>query len=102
MLPKPETIEHVQETLQLLSVMAGDQRFEEAYNSANGGVKTMCEVLDRIEAKGREEGRTKGKAEGKLNTLIELAKEGLLSVEIAAQKANMTVEEFQAAAEQQK
>ena len=98
-IPKPETIEHVQETLQLLSVMAGDQRFEEAYNSANGGVKNMCEVLDRIEAKGRAEGEiigeAKGRAEGGLNMLIGLVKDGLLSIEVAAQRANKSVEEFQ-------
>ena len=39
--------------------------------------------------------REKSKEEGSLNTLIELVKEGNLSIEVASCKANMTVEEFQ-------
>ena len=39
--------------------------------------------------------REKNKEEGSLNTLIELVKEGNLSIEVASCKANMTVEEFQ-------
>ena len=70
----------------------------------------MCEVLDRIEAKGRAEGEiigeakgraegeiigeAKGRAEGGLNMLIGLVKDGLLSIEVAAQRANKSVEEF--------
>ena len=45
-IPKPETIDHVQETLQLLSVMAGDQRFKEAYNSVGN-----CETGSGYEPK---------------------------------------------------
>ncbi len=51
--PSEQTITHVQETLQLLSVMGNDERFEEAYNeNKEGGPKNMSEVLDRIENKG--------------------------------------------------
>ena len=48
--PDPRQIRHVQETLQLLSVMTRDHRFEEAYNEAytkdgmEGGPHTMCEL----------------------------------------------------------
>lgn len=55
--PNPTKMEHVQETLQLLSVLTGDHRYEEACeNGTEGGPKNMCEVLDRIENKGRAEG----------------------------------------------
>lgn len=45
--------------------MTGDRRFEEAVQElpAEGGV-SMCEVLDRVENKGREEGLAEGKLEG--------------------------------------
>lgn len=51
--PSEQTIDHVQATLQLLSIMGNDERFEEAYNEGReGGLKNMSEVLDRIENKG--------------------------------------------------
>ena len=61
--PDPRQIRHVQETLQLLSVMTRDHRFEEAYNEAytkdgmEGGPHTMCEFLDNVERKGRTEAK---------------------------------------------
>ena len=55
--PKPEKLEHVEAVLQLLSIMTGDTRFEDILNNEEtdtreGGVHTMCDVLDRIEARG--------------------------------------------------
>lgn len=45
----------MKEVLQLLSVMTDDHRFEDIYNEElkndKGGLKTMCDVLDRIEEK---------------------------------------------------
>ena len=35
--PKPQDLKHVQETLQLLSVMTNDHRFEDVYNEASDG-----------------------------------------------------------------
>ena len=54
--PSRERIDHVQETLQLLSVMTGDHRFEEAFEAGTGkgAESNMCEVLDRVEARGKE------------------------------------------------
>ncbi len=54
--PSPRKIRHVQETLQLLSVLTGDTRFEEVYYKQMEGVHNMCEVLDRIESRGIEKG----------------------------------------------
>ena len=64
-IPDSREIKHVYETMQLLSVMTQDHRFEEAYNnSVEGGLQNMCEVLDRIENKGRQEGLQEGRREG--------------------------------------
>lgn len=72
--PEPRDLKHIQETLQLLSVMSNDQRFEEAYNNdAEGGIRNMCDVLDRIELKGRQEGRIEGRQEGELEAKKEMA-----------------------------
>ena len=48
-------------------------------------------VREEGEAKGREEGR----AEGELSTLGELVEEGILTIEEAAKRKDMTKEEFQ-------
>jgi len=59
--PEPRDMRHVQETLQLLSVMTHDHRYEETCNDPEkGDPKNMCEVLDRIENKGKIEGKTEG------------------------------------------
>lgn len=56
--PTATVIRHVDEVLKLMSVLTGDNRFEQGMNSLkrDGGV-TMCEVLDKIEAKGMAKGR---------------------------------------------
>lgn len=57
-LPSTQEITHVQETLQLLSVMTNDHRFEEIYNERNemeGGLHNMCDVLDRAVNKGEDQ-----------------------------------------------
>ena len=82
--PKPQDLKHVQETLQLLSVMTNDHRFEDVYNEASdaqkGEMRNMCEILDKIEnrgiAKGIEEGMAKGRAEGKAEGIVEGNTEG--------------------------
>ena len=67
--PRPQDLKHVQETLQLLSVMTNDHRFEEVYNAASDGQKgemrNMCEILDKIENRGIEKGMAEGLAKGR-------------------------------------
>ena len=96
-------IEHVDELLMLMSAMTNDYRFEETINEVKGKENvTMCEVLDRVEArgiaKGREEGIKegikKGIKEGTVQVLISLVKDGILSISDAAKRAGMSVAEF--------
>ena len=72
-IPSSQDLTHVQETLQLLSIMTNDNRFEEAYNTntagQKGGPRNMCDVLDKVENRGI----AKGKAEGE-DTLALLMK----------------------------
>lgn len=62
--PSTQELTHIQETLQLLSTMTNDHRFEDAYNEddhrTKGGLHTMCNVLDRIENLGIEKGKSEG------------------------------------------
>ena len=52
----------------------------------------MCEVLDRIENRGIE----KGIEQGRVLTLAELVKKGLLTIQQAAKEMNVTVAKFKA------
>ena len=89
------TIEHVEELLTLMSAMTGDNRFEETINELKGKENVnMCEVLDRVEARGIEKGRIEGRQEGIINILISLVNDGILSVYEAASRADMSVEDF--------
>lgn len=62
-IPSREMLKHVEAVLGLLSVMTGDTRFEDVLNesggSDNGGVTSMCDVLDRVEARGEIRGAIK-------------------------------------------
>ena len=66
--PSHERIQYVEAVLQLLSVLTEDNRFEETVNqpegSAKGGVNNMCEVLDRVEARGIAIGEPRGEIKG--------------------------------------
>ena len=63
--PSLQDLAHVQETLQLLSVMTNDHRFEDVYNEASdaqkGEMRNMCEILDKIENRGIAKGNAEGK-----------------------------------------
>lgn len=73
--PEPRKMWHVQETLQLLSVMTHDNRYEMAYNeSGEGGLENMCEVLDRIENGGIAIGEARGEARGEASILTLMQK----------------------------
>ena len=64
----------------------------------------MCEAIEGIRndalIEGREEGIEIGVEKGVLKTLFGLVKDGLLSLSVAAERANMTVEEFETKAAQ--
>ena len=74
-IPSSQDLTHVQETLQLLSIMTNDNRFEEAYNTntdgQKGGPRNMCDVLDKVERKKKKKGIAKGVAKGKAEGEIE-------------------------------
>lgn len=102
--PSRKEIQHVQEMLQLLSIMTGDRRFEEACaKDSEGGPKNMCEILDKVEkqgiAKGMAEGMAKGMAKGMTKGEMLKAKEVALNLnkmglssEMIAQAVEVSVE----------
>ena len=100
--PSPREIKHVQETLQLLSVMTRDNRFEEVYNSymddRKGGLRNMCEVLDRIEFKGIQKGMQEGMQKGMQKGIQEGMQEGKKEMSLSLARMGRPLEEIAAAA----
>ena len=52
----PVKFKHVDEVLKMLKAITHDDRFIEVLNGEGGKPKDMCEVLDRVEARGEEKG----------------------------------------------
>lgn len=75
--------EHRQEVVTMLMTLFDEQAQREEYDES-------------LKKKSREEGREEGIEIGETKTLIELVKEGLLSLSAAAKRKNMTEAEFAA------
>ena len=89
--PNPQTINHVKETLDLLSVMGDDHRFIDAYNesidkSPEGGIHTMSDAINTITEKVRDK--------TEFETTVKYVRRGNVSIEDAARDLKMSVEEF--------
>ena len=67
-----------------MSVLTHDERFDDVMEG--GKPENMCDVLDRVEARGI--------AKGIIDTLASLVKKGLLSLTDAAKEAGMTPDDF--------
>ena len=95
--PTEQILKYPEEVIDMISVFSGDARFRNEYNSMikQGGIN-MCEIYDQILKEGEKKGRAEGRTEGFLKALIELVKDGILSLSDAAKRAGMTVEEFEA------
>ena len=79
-----------------LSVLTQDERFEQAQANGNkGGLKNMCEVLDRAEARGEERGISIGEARGELKGAVRAYLDVKVPIEEIAKKLNISVEEVQ-------
>ena len=93
-----DEIRHVNAVLQLLKVMEKDERFDLVTNSSGkeGGIRTMCDVIDHyIQVgeekgvligfeKGRNEGRSEGELLGEAKTICAFYASGMSPEEIAA------------------
>ena len=88
----PIAFRHTDELLKLMAAITGDERFESIGISEGGKPRNMCEVLDRAEARGREQGIQ----QGRMLTLTELVLKNIITIEQAAALVSMTPEEFRA------
>ena len=74
-----------------MGVLLNDSRFLEVQNNEKGGLSNMCEVLDRVEAKGKAEGLAEGLAKGKIIAYYDVG----YSVEQIAEKVGISEEKVQ-------
>ena len=89
--PGSQELKHIQETLQLLSVMTGDHRYEEAYNNFRETERrpnNMSEFLDSIEQRGylhgTQDGVKRGRAEREAQIILNMYKNRIPMRQIAA------------------
>lgn len=73
-------------------VMSGDNRYEKilTFSNEKGQVRTMCDVAQRLEDKGRSEGRI----EERIEVLVTLVKSGSITVDTVAVILKITTTEF--------
>ena len=89
----PTEIRHVDEVLKLLQVMTGDERYQKIFQEKRG-VKSMCDVAERLEKMGMEKGMEKGMAKEKIATAYRLLSMGLSEAQVAT-ATELPLEEIQ-------
>lgn len=63
--PSGETIQHVNEVLELMRVLTGDHRFLEFHNEkTKGGPTNMIDVFGKVLEQGRDQGIEQGREQG--------------------------------------
>lgn len=85
------TIKHVDEILKFLSVMTGDNRYEELLADKEG-VSNMCDVAQRLEDRGMK----KGIDLGSNRMIYSLVEDKSISMEKGAEKLGISVEKLRA------
>lgn len=97
------TFRHVDEVLKLLSVMTGDNRYEQILADKKG-VKNMCDVAQRLEDRGMQRGIQEGMQRGIQKgiqrggnyMIYSLVQDGLISPETGADRLGISVKKLKA------
>lgn len=93
--PEAKIIRHVDEVLKLMSVLTRDDRYEVYQNETVKGGATMCEVLDRIEARGEAKFiRNMHKRGIPLEDIAEMAEKSVDEVKAILERKNTHVSLF--------
>ena len=116
----PTEITHVDELLKLLSVMTNDEEYAQLVKVEKDReeLRSMCDVVKRIKEMGAKEGEAIGEARGKeigkeigkemgevsgrIKAYAEMVQFGDITLQKAAERLNMTEEEFQQAIKSEK
>ena len=95
--PSNKKMQHPDSLLKLMSVLTKDMRYAECVGNTVSETEgtTMCEVLDRIEARGVARGEVRGIEKTKTEMVLNMFKENL-SVDMIARIAKLTAEQVMA------
>ena len=88
------------ENFPVTSKMKYDFKYVKEGNKMTDAMKELYDIFkeeskDKWIKEGKKEGRREGRKEGVINTLIMLVKDGIISVEDAAKRANLSVSKLQ-------
>ena len=65
-------------------------------------VVNVCKAIEEMKKESLAEGLEQGLEQGGLHMLVQLVKNGILTIQVAAEQANMQVEEFQKLLQEEK
>ena len=68
----PTEIKYVDEVLKLLQVMTGDKRYKEIFSKKKEGVRSMCDVAERLEKMRWEKGIQQGIEQGNIQKSVKI------------------------------
>ena len=98
MVEEDKTFEEAYERLKKAS---SDEKLMAMYRSREKAIRDWNDSINSARREGEQHGEArgleKGRQEGRITELIELVRDDLLDVQKAAERAGMTLEEFQAA-----
>lgn len=90
-----------EEAYERLKKASSDEKLMAMYRSREKAIRDWNDSINSARREGEQQGEArgleKGRQEGRITELIELVRDGLLDVQKAAERAGMTLEEFQAA-----
>ena len=92
--PSKQVIKHVEEILLMLKILTGDDKYtidDNILDSMKGEKVTMDTWLSDTISKAEKRGKTRGKIE----LLVNMIKEGIISLKQAAEQLGMSVEKFE-------
>ena len=100
--PSKQVIKHVEEILQMLKILTGDDKYnidDNIIDSMKGEVVTMdtwlSDTINKAEKKAERKGEKKGEKKGKIELLVNMIKDGIISLKQAAEQLGMSVEKFE-------
>lgn len=83
----PVKFKHVDEVLKMMKAITHDDRFTEVLNGEGGKPKDMCEVLDRVEARGEARGEVRGEEKGFDKAILESIRNIMKTLKLGPKEA---------------